>query len=118
MAVTYEWDLELFDKESEDVIDHNHSDKLVFYCEKELRDALSGWVDDKGQSTRLVLVRNETFIIKRGSNAGLESSSRAWAYVSDSKLPLTFDDNDEGVKVPARFHDEFMLMLDRVRETA
>lgn len=120
MTVYYEWDIELYDASVEDgdIVDHNHANKLVEYDDYDLRNALTRWKDDKEQATRLVLVRTNHFIISRGINAGADSSSRMWAYVENGKLPATFDENPEGVRVQERFHREFRMMLERIKETS
>lgn len=102
MTVTYEWDIETYDVEDEDVLDHHHESALIDFADCDLREALQ----DRG--SRLVLVRDETFIIQRGPNAGMESTRRDWAYVENGKMPGNFGDiGEDGFKVPKRFLTEF-----------
>lgn len=94
MSVRYEWDIETVDRESDDIIDHDHADTLNdfspvrFQCESH-------------EFTRLVLVRDggEPF--------------RQWAYIEDGKLPDRFRDANEveRAKVPDKFHRELQRWL-------
>lgn len=82
----YEWCVETFDPETDDISDLFHAEKL-----RELP-AL-----EKNQ--RLVLVRD---VHVNGS------VDRSWAYVVNAMLPPRFRDayEVEGAKVPQRFHRE------------
>lgn len=100
MTVSYEWDIERFDAESGDIIDHDHRDRLAEYAPDVLRSALRQDLD-----LRLVLVRDV------GNDAdGL--TDRAWAYAKAGKLPEVFEDDQQhptNTKVPKRFHAELAL---------
>lgn len=95
MTVSYEWDIEEVDRDSGDILDHNHGDKL-----SQLLRAF-GDIITQGRGD-LVLVRDE------GNNVeGL--LDRYWAYVKDGVLPEYFTDSmgeDTGIRVPQRFHRE------------
>lgn len=88
----YEWDLEELEpydsaNDCQDIIDHNHADKL-----KELLPIKN---DFKHSDLALVLdIGND--------EDGLED--RYWAYVVNNRLPSHFDNSD--YKVPQRFHKE------------
>lgn len=86
--VVYEWDIETID-ENEDIMDHNHADKLDRH-------------DKLKENERLVLVRDEF------SSYDEDLESRTWAYVENGKLPEYFKDsaNIQTTKVPVRFHKE------------
>lgn len=77
MAVWYEWDYEQF--EADEIIDHDHADKLTQFNRPLEPDE------------RLVLVRDD------------DHNYRGWAYVENGELPERFDN---GFKVPKRFHKE------------
>jgi hypothetical protein len=92
---SYQWDLETFDPESGDILDHHHAESL----------SALPWPSTPGE--RLVLVRDV------GNDLdGLQC--RSWAYVDESRmLPAEFTIPDEtgtersiGVRVPQRFHRE------------
>lgn len=122
MATTYEWDIELVDAESGDILDHNHADKLTQYSEIEIWHALTRFVDDKGEMTRLVLVRDSRFTISRGFSKGQEGLDRTWAYVTEAmQLPATFDPDNggspDGHKVPARFVAELADAIAYAKES-
>lgn len=94
MAVSYEWDVETFDLESDDILDHSHMDKPVppsSLCECE----------------RLVLVRDDGT-----DDEGL--IDRLWAYVEDDMLPKHFENGagiETQVRVPKRFHKQLERVL-------
>jgi len=87
--VNYEWDLEQFDPESEDIIDHHHFDECP------------GLPTEKG--LRLVLVRDVYEGLSDEFNCSADLIDRSWAYVERGKLP-EFTDNGE--RVPQKFHKE------------
>jgi hypothetical protein len=100
MAVQYEWDIETWsvgeDGENE-VLDHDHRDKLSEFGIEELIRAINQDVEPGDTYTRLVLVRDD-------------DNGRSWAYVTDDgNLPEQFcDAYDRPVaKVPQRFIAEF-----------
>jgi hypothetical protein len=110
MSLTYEWDIETVDMESGDILDHNHAAKLSEFSEIEIDQAVSQFVDELGQATRLVLVRDSRGMVTRHGRT-VEHLDRTWAYVTEAgALPATFDSGDggnpDGYKVPARFHAE------------
>ena len=88
----YEWDVELVDKEYEDILDHEHSDKCPGIPT----------LDTEVVFERLVLVRD---VYRQW-----DLSDRTWAYVKDGKLPEYFSDawqrEETKHKVPKRFHAE------------
>lgn len=91
MAIRYDWDIETIDTESEDILDHDHSDTLAPLLGRE----------PLGPDKRLVLVRD------RGNDLdGLQC--RSWAYVENGKLPAYFTNasGNDIAKVPAKFHNE------------
>ena len=92
--VTYEWDLETFDAESGDILDH--------YFGERLRDVPF----PACKTERLVLVRTTGDQVQ-----GIVD--RQWAYVDDSfMLPKHFSipgpdkEYETDIKVPVRFHRE------------
>lgn len=98
MTVRYEWDIETWDAESGDVLEHDHRERLDQFDPDRLREALKG----KG-TLRLVLVRDVG-----DEHHGV--TDRTWAYVEDGKLPgifrMWFDadsDDSAGETVPVRF---------------
>jgi len=94
MAITYEWDLETVDLESDDIIDHD------------FRETLSD-LDLPASNQRLVLVRNVGNDLE-----GL--TDRLWAYVCKGQLPICFHSAGEvetSIRVPSRFHRELHLRL-------
>lgn len=98
--INYEWDIETVDIESDDILDHDHRNKLSEYGMEELLHALNQDVEPGNTYTRLVLVRT------------LDDGGRSWAYVEeDHKLPKQFlDAYDNPVcDVPKRFIKEINL---------
>ena len=93
--VFYEWDLESFDPETDDIIDHAHFDKCP------------GLPTEPG--VRLVLVRDEADGVVGDWDNTADLVRRCWAYVEDGKLPEVFDDGF--TKVPQRFHKELARAL-------
>jgi hypothetical protein len=90
----YEWDVETWDSESGDILDHDH-------C-KSFSDCLArSGVDQEGLETHIVLILD----IYNEVDGFLKH--RSWAYLNDDgSLPETFEDGDN--KVPKRFYDEVM----------
>lgn len=89
--ITYEWDLEEFDTETGDIIDHNHSDNFPGVPNE--------------PNIRLVLVRDEwDGLAGDDFDWSCELKHRAWCYVDGQTLPEFFDD---GARVPKRFHRHF-----------
>ena len=90
----YEWDVETWDSESGDVLDHDHR-KTFAECLSRLG------IDQEGLETHIVLVLdicNEVDGFRK---------HRSWAYLNDDgTLPETFEDG--GNKVPKRFHKEVL----------
>ncbi len=101
MPVLYEWDIEDYHVDGDDVIclDHNHRDKLADFSDAEMRAALA---DPAAEGTRLVLVRDDYDDLD-----GLQD--RQWAYVDYGRLPTHFDN---GKAVPKRFLTEFARRVD------
>lgn len=90
MRTEYEWDIEQWTEDGEDIVDHNHSDKLAEFSPMDVASL-------DGKQYRLVLVRDYfDEDIDRLEN-------RSWAYITLGKLPETFEN---GVTVPKRFHIE------------
>jgi hypothetical protein len=89
MTVRYEWDVELVNKDSDDIIDHNHFDK---YADAVKAAALP---TEERDFNRIVLVRDD-------------DDGRSWAYVKNGKLPKEFRDAYcmRLAEVPKRFHAE------------
>ena len=87
MTVSYEWDVEVVDAETGDILEHNHANRLVDH-----------W-PITGANERLVLVRDKYDYFVH---------DREWAYVENGKLPEYFEDGlgRQGAKVPKRFHKE------------
>jgi hypothetical protein len=90
----YEWDVELHDPESGDVLDHNQQSSFA--------DCLR--VHSPEENTQIVLVKT-LWDVEIGS---LER--RTWAYVEDNELPEYFDD---GSRVPKRFQAEVSKALSK-----
>lgn len=90
-TIGYEWDYETL--EDNDVIDHNHADKLSWFNPSDVTDSL-------------VLIRDEG-----NENEGLVN--RYWAYVVNGKLPMFFSSAVEvtNIAVPACFHAELSKYL-------
>jgi hypothetical protein len=88
---TYEWDIESVDEHG-DIQGHHFFDKCPGIPADDY--------DDDGLTPALVLVRDTW------DEGGL--TDRYWAYVADGKLPEYFLDayNNEGPRVPKRFHAE------------
>jgi hypothetical protein len=102
MTIRYEWDIETVCAESEDILDHDHRDKLSDYGMEELIHAINQDAEPGNNFTRLVLVRD------RLDDGGV--ACRSWAYVTDDgKMPEQFlDAYDKPVAaVPKRFVEEF-----------
>jgi len=96
--IIYEWDWELFDTESDDILDHVHFDKMSDYPS-------NPYSHEDGKSARLVLVRDE-------GNEDDGVVDRMWAYVENGKLPEEFayagagEMRPNGVRVPKKFHKQ------------
>lgn len=87
--VYYEWDIEIWEEDGEDIIDHQHDEKCP---------------------TRPLLA-NERLVLVRDVGNDIEGLvDRSWAYVrEDGTLPERFDyglPEELGVQVPKRFHEE------------
>lgn len=96
MATTYEWSVEFCDgpEDEADILDSIFRDTYA--------EALADGQNDGRENWRIVLVRNVGDDLE-----GL--TDRAWAYIRDGALPETFTygaDEDSGIRVPKRFHDE------------
>lgn len=95
----YEWDLETVD-EHNDIVDHNHADKLT---------QLEGWTQClPGEYVRLVLVR-DTWTHNLDLATGKKRhnlADRHWAYVTAEGLPARTNEG-RGYKVPKRYQAEF-----------
>lgn len=98
LKVTYEWDYETMD-ENDDIIDHNHADKLEVF-------------NDVDITPTLVLVRDV-------GNAEQGLVDRSWAYVKFRHLPEYFTDasNCKVAKVPQKFINELKEYYDRLNQT-
>ena len=102
MTIRYEWDIETVCAESEDILDHDHRDRLSEFGMEELLHAINQDAEPGNNFTRLVLVRD------RLDDGGV--ACRSWAYVTDDgKMPEQFlDAYDKPVAaVPKRFVEEF-----------
>jgi hypothetical protein len=102
MTIRYGWDIETVCAESEDILDHDHRDKLSDYGMEELIHAINQDVEPGNNYTRLVLVRD------RLDDGGVVC--RSWAYVTDEgEMPEQFLDayDNPVAKVPPRFIEEF-----------
>ena len=102
MTIRYEWDIETVCAASEDILDHDHRDKLSEFGMDELIHAINQDIEPGNSFTRLVLVRD------RFHHDDL--ACRSWAYVTeDGKMPEQFlDAYDRPVAaVPKRFVEEF-----------
>lgn len=96
----YEWDIETVTAdEHEDIVDHDHRERMHDFGGEKLTLALVEDGDEPGTFFRLCLVRSVWDDV-----TGLVD--RSWAYVEDGKMPTHFEN---GVVVPKRFHDEFNL---------
>jgi len=88
--IVYEWTNEVIDEHG-DIIDQDFAERL-----QELSETNGG----------IGIVRDE------GDEHAL--TDRSWAYVKSGKLPEFFSDayqNETGIKVPKRFHDELEMFL-------
>ncbi len=91
MTKHYEWDIEIFESDSEDpeILDHDFTFRKPDNPTKDWR--------LEGASERLVLVLDD-------------DGFRYWAYVVDGKLPELFEDAFQrpmtNQRVPKRFHDQ------------
>ena len=94
---TFEWDIEQAD-EFGDIQDHSPAKKLSDYPVSEIVPAI--------KSGNFALVKNVW--IDYGDGVTGELDSKAWAYVSEGKLPTEFDD---GSQVPLKYANEFNLFL-------
>ena len=102
MTIRYEWDIETVCASSEDILDHDHRDRLSDFGMERLIHAINQDAEPDDTLTRLVLVRD------RFHNDDL--ACRSWAYVTDDgKMPEQFlDAYDRPVAdVPKRFVEEF-----------
>lgn len=106
MAVVYEWDVEIVDTETKDVLDHYHNDKL--------KDAIADIKTlqiPSSQHFRLVLVRDQG-----NDSEGL--LDRQWCYLDD--LPRSPEgmctEFDGGTKVPKRYLAEFESHADELSQ--
>lgn len=104
MTIYYEWDIETVCAESEDILDHDHRDRLSEYEMDRLIHAINQAAAPDKTYTRLVLVRD------RFNRVDGDLDCRSWAYVTDDgKMPDQFlDAYDKPVAtVPKRFIEEF-----------
>ena len=89
MSIVYEWCVEVVDQHG-DIVDNYFADSLAQAIE---------WAgDDDEYEHQICLVRTEdTF-----------NGDRAWAYLTDGRLPEYFADafGHDTTKVPQRFHRE------------
>lgn len=92
MAVFYEWDVEIVERNGEDldVIEHLHQRNYQGTI-----DERTNRLDGPKHSYRTVLVRDD-------------DAGRSWAYMEGKKLPEYFIDSGgaDTHKVPDRFHKE------------
>ena len=103
----YEWDLETYSPATDDVIDHDHDDKVA-----PLLRCLESWQtpDDPSHKYRIVLVRDVWEVDSCGEP--YDRIERLWAYVQHNELPAHFSDAGIGglqttaTKVPKRFVSE------------
>lgn len=103
MTIRYEWDIETVCAASEDILDHDHRDRLSEYGMDQLIRAINQEREPENNFTRLVLVR-DCFDLDD------QMTCRSWAYVTDDgKLPERFlDAYDRPIAaIPKRFIEEF-----------
>lgn len=103
---TYEWDIETVTTPQEgvadweeEILDHDHRDRLAEFDPEDVKAALAGKVDaETGHKLKLVLVRDS-------------EQGRAWAYVEDKRLPSHFSDagHRQTAYVADKWHDELRL---------
>ena len=97
MTTTYEWDIETCN--GDEVVDHDHRDRLSELGMEDLILAINGDVlNAEGDFTKLVLVRDS------------DKDGRSWAYLTDEgKMPEQFLDAYQRpvCSVPKRFVEEF-----------
>jgi len=105
MPISYEWDIEtVAADEHEDVLDHDHRDKLSDFGMERLLHAINQDREPGDTFTRLVLVRD------RSDDGGVVC--RSWAYLTDDgEMPEQFLDAYQRpvAKIPQRFIKEFNL---------
>jgi len=103
MPIRYEWDIETVSAdEHEDVLDHDHRDKLADFGMEALIHAINQDPEPGDNFTRLVLVRD------RLDDGGVVC--RSWAYLTDDgEMPEQFLDAYQRpvAKVPKRYVEEF-----------
>jgi len=98
---TYEWDIEVIDLETDDILDHHFSDKCPGVpteadCKLVLvRDVWIPMTDEQlGRHQKIFGVPCPT---------DMDLHDRQWAYVEGGNLPVEFDG---GARVPKRFFEE------------
>ncbi len=95
----YEWDLETYDPETDEVIDHDFEQS----CKRLLKAwKLWGRPQNPAHAYRLCLVRTVWECDAHGEPA--YALDREWAYVQYNQLPKKFDAH---IKVPKRYAIEF-----------
>ena len=89
-TVTYEWDVELVNEETDDVEDHMFQDSYAG-CVAAVALGVA-----PGRRAEIVLVRDSA------------CGDRSWAYVVNGALPTHFRDSydEKTARVPVRFHEE------------
>ena len=108
----YEWDIETLEYGTEEVLEHDHADRLNSFSAHQVEAALSGGRCDEEVGTCLVLVRDQLEV------DGTDLAFRLWAYVQDGQLPEFFSNSlgcPTGYRVPARFHRELRARLETMR---
>ena len=105
--VYYEWDIEALEYGTEEVIEHDHRDRLNSFSAHQVKAALSDGRCDEEVGTCLVLVRDQLEVDGEGL------AFRLWAYVQAGQLPEFFSNSlgyPTGYRVPARFHKELTAL--------
>lgn len=98
--VTYEWVMESVDEHG-DIQDSDFGSKLSdFPIDKVLQTI---------KTSTLALVRNSWIDYGDGENGELDDKS--WAYVSDEKLPVEFDN---GSPVPMKYLTEYQILVNQL----
>ena len=95
MPTTYEWDIEMIDGESGDVMDHFHETKLM-----NLEGLIGFKPAHRDAYYQLVLIRDRL-------DGNEEIAERKWSYVSATAI-------DEGFKVPAKYRKELAASINRI----
>ena len=94
--VSYEWDIETVD-EFGDIQEHASAKRLNEFPPEDLQLAI--------KTGNLALIRNTWIDYGDGENGELDDKS--WAYVSDGRLSIEFDN---GIPVPVKYLTEYQTV--------